>query len=145
MNCKHCIHFSACSSFCTNPFDYNYMLEDGKEKCDCFEDRSLFIRLPCKEGTKYYEIESECTLGENDDDFISCDKEDCGNCVANDPDHKNAVCDKRYYIRSGYFPTALPILGKKYSIGKTIFFSKEEADAKLKELQDSKSLILRSK
>ena len=120
MTCKDCIHYDVCSKLCTG-IDMNLFMKDdnttASESCTDFKDKSKIIDLPCKVGDKLYDISEllmpQCYSPEmyifNADDI----------CISK---------DNRDFI--------FTIDGNDYryeDFGKSVFFSNEEAFAKLKE------------
>ena len=112
MICKDCIHSDVCEA-----------LEEGNgipkvhpKLCGCFKDKSRFIELPCKIGTKIYDI-SELLMPQcYSPDMYIFDADDI--CISK---------DNRGFI--------FTIDGNDYryeDFGKSAFFSKEEAEKALK-------------
>ncbi|MCM1115692.1 MAG: hypothetical protein NC397_09370 [Clostridium sp.] len=139
MTCKdNCLHYEVCQDFKRNictvcnlrhaEFKIN---RDGL--CDYFKDKSKYIELPCKVGDTVYvkgvpliisflHIESEVYF------VIQFDCDDCFKCpfyedeVSFEGEHD---CRTRGYLEFS-----------EKDIGKTVFLTKSEAEAKLKEQQD---------
>ena len=82
------------------------------------EEQGLLLRLPISEDTPVYSIEYCCGKSKSNRSGI-CFRGSCENCS-----------DKAYYIRES--------VAKHYSIckiHKSVFFTHEEAEAKLKEME----------
>lgn len=118
MTCRDCIHYDVCQA-----------LEDNGQaskirpvQCGCFKDKSRFIELPCKVGDTVWELTK--------------------NYFGNFEIEKGKIsmlqqkADKswkfRITINSSVHDFTLDL------IGKIVFLTKEEAETKLKELQNEK-------
>lgn len=55
MTCKECIHFELCSAMGEDIFG-NKWKDKVEDVCDHFDDRTKFIKLPCKVGDTVYYI-----------------------------------------------------------------------------------------
>lgn len=120
MTCKDCIHYEACK-FYTDKTKFN--LPRNAENCADFKDKSKYIELPCKVGdTVYHYCKSVNQIVPYVVEDIHIDKE-----------------------QTRDFATAFDVYYKEYldeiefaedEIGKTVFFTKSEAEQKLKELQE---------
>ena len=121
MTCKDCYHYDACMDYTSlkeSIFAQNFNGSDTI--CDHFKDKSRIVELPCKVGDKVYKLTrnkvKECEVV-----FIGISADEkCSyfNFVEN-------YADGTFY--------------KSYSmvfdvIGKTVFLTREEAEAKLKEV-----------
>lgn len=88
------------------------------EKCEelarykKLEEQGRLLELPCKEGTPVYMIEQDCG-----GDTIACHYRECETCG-----------DLYRYVEQNVFEAYM-----RDDIGKTVFLTKEEADAKLAE------------
>lgn len=111
MTCKDCIHYDVCCKYMAIP---NHLCKD-------FKDKSKYIELPCKVGEKIY---AHCKTVNQ---IIPYEIEDIH-------------IDRN---KTRYFATAFDVYYNEYldemeftedDIGQTIFLTKEEAEAKLKEL-----------
>lgn len=123
--CENCIHYEICDHYhiATDTGEYAYQnidleeREDVEEICDHFKDKSLFVELPCKVG---------------DDVWYNTFKKNATVCIGIQP-HKVdridvcLVCGEKELIE-----TKIPI----WQIGKIVFLTKEDAEAKLKEMQN---------
>ena len=132
MTCKDCIHCEACERMisdtskmfkallseilkmnCDIKYDSTNILS-GAEICQCFQDRSRFVELPCSTSEDLFVVENS---GE-----IMQDKVETIVSIGYDEDFSLSKIDC--------------YSGKTYNvsdIGKTIFFTLEEAEQALKE------------
>lgn len=119
--CKNCVHCDVCR---IREFpSIQEILEDG---CNKYKDKSLVVELPCKVGDEVYYLTSIDTAKELNVKEIFCGI-------------VQAVC----YERKDIYLTAKYTNGLTYyhnlkDLGKTVFLTKEEAEAKLKESWESK-------
>ena len=110
MTCKDCIHYDVCG--------------ESIFTCGQFKDKSRFIELPCKVGDTVYLVDFEYGIYK---------------CIVNDiqilSDNK-PVYTLYFYSQNGYEAAELEwdIDIERDCFGKTVFLTKEEAEAKLKEL-----------
>lgn len=105
MKCENCIHYKACLPF----------YENIKMKlCDMFEDKDLYIKLPCKIGTEVYGVSTPCGVCEH---YSNSLKEALNTC---------RCCKKKEVINFGF---SYDCMGE---FGKTVFLTKEEAEAALR-------------
>ena len=100
MNCENCIHYKVCSLFYENP---------ETKLCDMFEDKDLYIKLPCKIGTEVYGVSTPCGGCKYYNDSFTCRR-----------------CKKKEVISFGF---SYDCIGE---FGKTVFLTKEEAEAALR-------------
>lgn len=105
MNCENCIHYKACL-----PFYENIKIK----LCDMFEDKDLYIKLPCKIGTEVYGVSTPCGGCEH---YSNSLKEALNTC---------RCCKKKEVINFGF---SYDCMGE---FGKTVFLTKEEAEAALR-------------
>ena len=105
MNCKNCIHYKACL-----PFYENIEMKP----CDTFEDKDLYIKLPCKIGTEVFGVSTPCGECEYCSNSL---KETLNTC---------RCCKKKEIICFGFSYDCIE------EFGKTVFLTKEEAEAALK-------------
>lgn len=125
MTCeKHCLHWEVCK---LTPHEYAtekyYTFCNCAEKCECFKDKSKYIELPCTVGdTVYHYCKSVNQTVPYVVEDIHIDKE-----------------------QTRYFATAFDVYYNEYldeiefaedEIGQTVFLTKDEAEQKLKELQN---------
>ena len=124
-NCKHD------HRFCENAREDCPTFDDIYEKLATYEDaeeQGLLLRLPCKVGDKVYLISENfiepCTV---ETIFVSDYVDEAGNpCNMAEISYDREDCP--YVSQEIYFT----------DIGKTVFLTKEEAEAKLKELRGEK-------
>lgn len=106
--CADCIHHTVCM--------WQHCPQDQSEHCQFYKDKSLVVELPCKVG---------------DDVWFNTFKKNATVCIGIQP-HKVdridvcLVCGEKELIE-----TKIPI----WQIGKTVFLTKEEAEAMLEEMQ----------
>lgn len=114
MTCKDCIHCDVCSEKdgTTNFYGKEFACNDVEKRCQYFKNKSLIVELPCKVGDKVYRP-SKC-LGVVQ--FIITSLNIYQSELFFTDDSENII----------YLP----------EIGKTVFLTKEEAEAKLKELNN---------
>lgn len=129
MTCKDCYHYGVCKFYNKNlPEEYDHI----EWQCDSFKDKSCIVELPCKAGETVYCL----------DDIV--DNELCADCEhyyeGGMGDYPS--CQKtRYGFRPAKCIEIIEIVAdndfvlKYYNeFGEKIFLTKEEAEAKLKEL-----------
>lgn len=136
--CENCIHYEVCDHYhmATDTGEYAYQnidleeREDVEEICDHFKDKSLFVELPCKVGTECFEILKNCFKCKYHKYSVFkgyiCEAKKVLDEVDFDKDCK-------YTIVKGIFGTTISFLNIK-DFGKTVFLTKEEAEARLKEI-----------
>lgn len=129
MTCKDCIHYDVCSKLCTVKDMNSFTAVSGY--CTYFKDKSKFVELPCNVGDKYYRIERYCTY---DDEPAKVMPWDCEVCECKDcKDCKYELLINEYTFRS----LEEIIKNKSYINLHLIFLTKEEAEAKLKEVENN--------
>ena len=92
------------------------------------EEQGLLLRLPCKVGDKVYLIcsrYSECSKYKE-----RLDEYNCQGCEEDECDSH-----KEYYIHINYSVSIEWIVRNLNNFGKTVFFTKEEAEQKLNEME----------
>ena len=126
--CKDCLHGEVCRYY-TNELakangiplkveEIEGLLECGD--CEHFKGRSRFVELPCKAGDTFFVIIESSDILEYKVFYISIL---CGEVY----DEIEIVLDRNYHrikYTKGRF---------EYELGKTIFFTEEEAEQALKE------------
>ena len=125
MDCTRCLYEVACDlngrmSGNNNPLKYD-------KECPIFKDKSLYTELPCKVGDTVYVI---CNKEVQETTVFSMKAETEDNrwvffIQAKAVDGTNKTYD-------GYVPVF-----KMFIFGKSVFLTKEEAEAKLKELKEN--------
>lgn len=141
--CKDCLHVEVCKDYAINYLKGTPIealeKEVGDYPCCRFQDRSLFVELPCKVGDFYYTIQQQCTERGFYDKPKDTDIMDCEFCCDSD-----GKCDRSYYIKENKFHSILQIVeyceryilsdkSKKY---RKIFHIKEEVEQALKNIGD---------
>lgn len=102
-----------------NSYQYKGLLLEALGKYEDAEEQGLLLRLPISEDTPVYSIEYCCGNNKSNRSGM-CFRGFCENCS-----------DKAYYIRES--------VAKHCSIceiNKSVFFTHEEAEAKLKEMEE---------
>lgn len=142
--CENCIHYDVCTlvmakaKHLTEQTVRKY-LNEGNACTDHFKDKSLFVELPCKVGDTVYAISEsrveECrcydiSIGIENlvETEHNCDYE-CKGCPFNSwgQDYSGEYsCQGEYGVW----------LFKFEDFGKTVFLTKEDAEAKLKEMEE---------
>ena len=92
------------------------------------EEQGLLLRLPCKVGCAVYciyERYTKCSENEQEFDEYSCQGCECLECDSH----------KELYVQSQKAYSLDWIVSNLKRFGKTVFLTKEEAEAKLKELR----------
>ena len=117
MTCKDCYHYDACKFYNKNlPEEYDTI----EWQCDNFKDKSLIVELPCEIGAElflsdnlmqHHRLKEYKFIGERVVMVIECFE----------------FQRTRKMFLDEYF-------------GKTVFLTKEEAEAKLKELNNENSI-----
>lgn len=116
MTCKDCIHYEVCNGLCEL-----WNLSARAEECVNFKNKSKYIELPCKVGDTVYVINNnricakDIVFHNKRRSIIAKQNEEYWRCVG-----KGRI--------SVFYPE---------NIGKTVFFTRAEAEAKLKELNEN--------
>lgn len=142
MICKDCIHYDVChrrinsidflpvikGKVSMSPIMYNEC-DDVEKYCSHFKDKSLIVELPCRVGEEIYVLNKESIpqrmILDRPDIRCHCTKEH-NLCMALCDDTKHNICAYR-------------LKNDGSDIGKKVFRTKQEAEAKLKELNNGKS------
>lgn len=138
MTCKDCMHYDACLSRISFMMDYDdindMFIKDIEKRCNQFKDKSKYIELPCKVGDTVYVLDYEddnavdysgyiFIMANNDFAFLSP--------VLNGESNPIEICNE-YFQRSiddeDNSGVIVPLT--------ELFFTKSEAEQKLKELQN---------
>ena len=114
MNCTNCLHYNACLGWVGREDEERFLESNSPEKCDCFNNKELYVKLPCKRGDRLYIV----LRGANEVLFGDVRKLTLSN--------KNGiiVCigyKKGSHYTSGNFTTN--------SFGETVFYTEQEAIA----------------
>lgn len=119
--CKDCLHFEACkymyeAAFSPQLFPFG-TCDFGT--CDQFKDRSRFVELPCNVGDTVYAVR-RCSCHRQDDTPWN-------SCIG-----KVALKSNKGIARACLYVSPTPFKVKHLSqIGKTVFLTREEAEADL--------------
>lgn len=130
MTCKDCLGDMFCSKQDKKKRVDKYCA-DADEVCKYFKDKLRIIELPCKVGDTVYLVDFEYGIYK---------------CIVNDiqilSDNK-PVYTLYFYSQNGYEAAELEwdIDIERDCFGKTVFLTKEEAEAKLKELDENEMSI----
>lgn len=114
--CKDCLHYEACKAVLDLAGFFSYDIEEmlNAIKCPNFADKSRFVELLCKVGDTVYSVETAFNAPIESKIYEIC--------------FRSGILAFRA-ARKGYF-------GIKFTendIGKTIFITREEAEAALAE------------
>lgn len=135
MICKDCYHFEACKEkytvlyeICVEEPKKHYEIDPHVEKsCQQFKDKSLIVELPCKVGKEIYVMNRanipQRMILDKPNIRCHCAKED-NLCMALCDDKKYGICAYRFKNDGS-------------ELGEKVFRTKEEAEAKLKELNNN--------
>lgn len=133
MTCKDCYHYDVCHLRIALCMDFDEVRNQpitNAEKCEYFKDKSLIVELPCNVGKEIYVFNRENIpqkmILDEPDIRCHCPKED-NLCMALCDDKKYGICAYRFKNDGS-------------DIGKKVFRTKEEAEAKLKELNNANSI-----
>ena len=111
--CKECLSYGACLVFCTETVLRNHGI------CEHFKDRSRFVELPCKVGDTVYAVR-RCSCHRPDDTPWKA-------CVG-----KVALKSNKGIARACLYVSPTKFKAEHLSqIGKTVFLTREEAEAEL--------------
>ena len=131
MTCKDCYHYELCHMRIVFTMDYDEATDrviHNAEKCDNFKDKSRIIELPCKIGQIVYDVVL-C-----DDDIYRIYEM---KIVAIEP--FGSLYKSKYFpdfIWNIYLTDDCSYAYRTFDdVGKKTFFTKEEAEARLKELE----------
>ena len=112
-----------------NSYTYKGLLLEALGKYEDAEEQGLLLRLPCKVGdTVYciYERYTKCSENEQEFDEYSCQGCECLECDSH----------KELYVQSQKAYSLDWIVSNLKRFGKTIFLTQEEAEKKLKEMEN---------
>ena len=117
--CIHCPEYSNCYSGFSCSEIYNALSK--LRYYENLEEQGRLVVLPCKIGDSFFTYSWICSA--SDDDYQrECDKyDDCNECPYNS-----------YEIKEWKFKNAVHIINAEEAFGKSIFLSREEAEAALK-------------
>ena len=54
MNCTNCLHYNDCLGWVGKEDEERFLESNSPEKCDCFDNKELYVKLPCKRGDRLY-------------------------------------------------------------------------------------------
>lgn len=113
------------------------------------EEQGLLLRLPCGIGTTVYEIENNTDACFKCDYFVNAYCNDCEDFCSNKdvrddgdiyvhPQYADKpLCQKHFYEVNEYMMNNIDeIFNRRNDFGKSVFLSREEAEAKLAEMED---------
>ena len=111
-----------------NSYTYKGLLLEALGKYEDAEEQGLLLRLPCKVGDAVYciyERYTKCSENEQEFDEYSCQGCECLECDSH----------KELYVQSQKAYSLDWIVSNLKRLGKTVFLTQAEAEAKLKELR----------
>ena len=115
VTCKDCLHNHVCALWRAQEGQDAKSWSDSDDwDCDYFADKSRFVELPCKVGDAIYNVDPSVTVP------IESKIYEIG--------FRSGILTFRA-ARKGYFTLAFT----ENDIGKTVFFTREEAEAALAE------------
>lgn len=109
MKCENCLHYGVCT------FAKQYETVD---KCPDFADKDLYVKLPCKVGTKVYALATPCGGCEHYNLSFEQSIKICRNC------EKREIAE---------FTFDIELIDE---FGKAVFLTREDAEKKLEELKN---------
>lgn len=140
MTCKDCIHKNICTYYVKSlskskgiDFDTaieHYCDEAECDKCGYFQDRSKFVELPCEIGARAYFLHRSKKGGE----FIQNNLTVVGIHLKDTKGCRGVPRQEYLVVRSDPLNMSKHINLKE--VGKTVFFTYEEAEKALKEQSD---------
>lgn len=137
MTCQDCIHHNVCyyaGRLKTKDSDGEKRIiaetNNVEDTCEDFQDRSLYVKLPCKEGDSLFMLNRDKTkvqemIFEKPDIRCHCKKDDefvC--CMPVCTSYQNGICAYRFN-------------NDFREIDKTVFLAREEAERVLKERESN--------
>ncbi len=127
MTCKDCIHYKACKNLIRlcNHLVTGCMQLDEYSPCTTYENKSKYIELPCKVGDEVYVIKNNKIYIK---DIVYYNKIH-SRIPEQNAEYWHCVDKNRILINVITF--------NPEDIGKTVFLTKEEAEQKLKELEEN--------
>ena len=129
-SCKDCINYTeCCNSFLK---DYGMTLDPEREICSIFKDRSRFVELPCKVGDTAWII---VRYKNGNDHFYTGIV--TGVHVTDRKTIYKLPCKRFNYIVIRFLQTDSLKHINFNEIGKTVFFTKEQAEQALKERESN--------
>lgn len=110
--------------------DDDSFVERLRELSKADRENRLVI-LPCSEGTQYFSIEMFCTECGYYPEPEPHKMWDCEDCYVD-------RCDKSYRVVGHSFSSKRDVYEKRNWIGKSIWLTREEAEAKCKKMEENK-------
>lgn len=117
MKCENCLHYEACKSM-VSVIERATMYSIAMRVCNNYADKDLYIKLPCKVGTKVYAIATPCGGCEHYNLSLEQSLKICRNC------------EKREIAECTFDNELID------EFGKTVFLTREDAEKKLEELKN---------
>lgn len=117
MKCENCLHYEACKSM-VSVIERATMYSIAMRVCNNFADKDLYIKLPCKVGTKVYALATPCGGCEHYNLSLEQSLKICRNC------------EKREIAECTFDNELID------EFGKTVFLTREDAEKKLEELKN---------
>ncbi len=117
MKCENCLHYEACKSMVI-VIERATMYSIAMRVCNNYADKDLYIKLPCKIGTKVYAIATPCGGCEHYNLSLEQSLKICRNC------------EKREIAECTFDNELID------EFGKTVFLTREDAEKKLEELKN---------
>lgn len=121
MKCSNCIHANVCAN---NDIMGQRAVNKTLKDCPDFEDKNLFLSLPCPIGAVVYTVYEEC-----DPEFGVCPF---------DGGYGTWRCSKGNEKCGPYIQEVTFHAGLVDSVGKTLFVKKEDAEKKVENLKRRK-------
>ena len=124
MKCENCLHYETCGLYIYDEplvrtvYYKERDLEDVENRCSNFADKDLYIKLPCKVGTKVYALATPCGGCEHYNLSLEQSLKICRNC------------EKREIAECTFDNELID------EFGKTVFLTREDAEKKLEELKN---------
>ena len=117
MKCENCLHYEACKSM-VSVIERATMYSIAMRVCNNYADKDLYIKLPCKVGTKVYALATPCGGCEHYNLSLEQSLKICRNC------------EKREIAECTFDNELID------EFGKTVFLTREDAEKKLEELKN---------
>ena len=117
MKCENCLYYEACKSM-VSVIERATMYSIAMRVCNNFADKDLYIKLPCKVGTKVYALATPCGGCEHYNLSLEQSLKICRNC------------EKREIAECTFDNELID------EFGKTVFLTREDAEKKLEELKN---------
>lgn len=119
--------------------EIKFNVYDKLGKYEDAEEQGLLLRLPCKVGTKVYEVSNN-----TDDCCFDCDHFVVGHCCydyceklnVDNPQHaEKPICEKQFLEVIEVVTNLEWIFSHRNMFGKTVFLTKEQAEQALAEMK----------